>query len=1013
MNIKRIMSLFTTVVMTMAFVNAQNVIDLQGRWQLSAVENSVQSVEHNAPDDDYKGTVTLPGSMLTNEKGDNVSLDTRWTGSIYDSSFYFNPYMAKYRVEGNMKFPFFLTPNKHYIGHAIYTKKVTIPSSWKGRRVILYLERPHIETSVRVNQKDAGHRMSLSVPHEYDITNLVQCGTHNVIEIDVYNGIENVCVGQDSHSVTDQTQGNWNGIAGKIELHSLAKSYISNVRTEPDVKNKSVKISVRAHLEESKIKQKNCKVNIDLFNSQYEMKTKSAALSFSGIKDNLYEGTTVISLGKDCYLWDEYEPNLYRVTVILDGDTLKSQFGMRELSTNGRTIKINGRDLILRGTVENCCFPLTGYPPTDTETWLSIYRKCKEYGLNSMRFHSYCPPQAAFDAADIIGFYLQPEGPSWPNHGVKLGKGMPIDKYLLDETIKADSAYGNHPSFCFLAAGNEPAGDWVKWGQDFIAYWKKHDKRHLYTTASVGGGWAWTPYDQYRVKGGARGLDWVRRAPQSTDDFYESITKVPARILPKGSPQVSINEPFVSHETGQWCVFPDLKETSQYRGVYKAYNFDIFRDLLDKNGMSSQAEKFLKSSGKLQTLCYKYDLERFFRTPDYAGFQILSLNDYSGQGTALVGPLNVFWKEKGYCDAIEWTEFCAPIVLLAEFPKFTYSTNENLDVAVKLCNNATSLNNARLKLCVEDEQGDILFEEETGIYSGVEQRIDLVHCSPVANIKFPLSNITRPSKLTLRAIISAQGGEELYKYQSAAAKKYQEIYKKDEESNSVIMSVNHWDFWTYPSLPIAEDKADTKKYGVYITDTMDEKAEEELAKGGKVLLLAAGKITYGSDVVQHYLPVFWNTSWFKMRPPHTTGAYIQTTHPIYDDFPTDDWTNLNWWELVNKAQVINLAKFPSSYQPPMQPIDTWHVGRKLAMVVEANVEGGKLLMTTFDISNDLDKRIVARQMRESILKYMSSEKFKPSIKVELNTIKALFTENAPKVDMFTKDSPDELKPKIQ
>ena len=160
--------------------------------------------------------VTLPGSMLTNGKGDQVTVDTKWTGSLYDSSFYFNPYMERYRKAGEMKFPFFLTPERYYVGNAYYERKVTVPKKWKGRRVVLFLERPHIETTVFVNNKEVGHQLSLSVPHQYDVTPYIKYGGENIISIQVYNGIENVCVGQDSHSVTDQTQGNWNGIVGRI-----------------------------------------------------------------------------------------------------------------------------------------------------------------------------------------------------------------------------------------------------------------------------------------------------------------------------------------------------------------------------------------------------------------------------------------------------------------------------------------------------------------------------------------------------------------------------------------------------------------------------------------------------------------------------------------------------------------------------------------------------------------------------------------------------------------------------
>lgn len=200
---------------------------------------------------------------------------------------------------------------------------------------------------------------------------------------------------------------------------------------------------------------------------------------------------------------------------------------------------------------------------------------------------------------------------------------------------------------------------------------------------------------------------------------------------------------------------------------------------------------------------------------------------------------------------------------------------------------------------------------------------------------------------------------------------------------------------------------------IYVCDSLDDRALGVLAKGGKVLVEAAGKVTYGSDVKQTYLPVFWNTSWFKMRPPHTTGSYIQSDHPVFALFPTDSWQNLNWWELVNKAQVMNLAEFPQSCRPPFQPIDTWHVSRRLGMIVEARVGGGKLLMTTFDISSNLDRRVVARQLRKSILAYMQSSCFQPDTEVPVETVRNLFTKQAKPVDMFTNESPDELKPKIK
>ena len=944
-------------------IQAQEILSLEGAWDFCMGDSA-----------SYNDYVMLPGSMLTNGKGLPVSVKTQWTGSLYDSSYYFNPYMEKYRHEGQMKFPFFLTPERHYVGNAWYRRKVYVPQDWEDKRITLFLERPHIETTVYVNGQEVGHRFSLSTPHRYDVTKYIKVGAQNSIEVCVYNGIDNVGVGQDSHSVTDQTQGNWNGIVGRIELQGQwNKVNIKKVRVIPDAASHQVKVVVelRDYVNYVRVMPLN----------EYYVNCTITHLNSKGKLDYHYTTSKdaygkrrefVIDLGKNAYYWDEYRPNLYQLTVEAGDDCYQTTFGLRDIRIDGRQFYINDRPLFLRGTVENCCFPMTGYPPTDEEEWLRIFKKCKEYGLNHVRFHSYCPPEAAFSAADQIGIYLQPEGPSWPNHGVKLRRGMKIDQYLLDESKRIIDEYGNHPSFVMMAAGNEPAGDWVSYCNDWVEKMKKYDPTRVYCGASVGGGWAWDSNSEYHVKGGARGLDeWNRSMPSSDNDYYTGIE------FPRNyRDSVANNTPIITHEKGQWCAFPDFKEISQYTGVYKARNFEIFRDMLADNGMASQAEKFLHASGNLQTLCYKHEIERNLRTPDYAGFQLLGLNDYSGQGTALTGVLNVFWREKGYCTAKQWLEFCSPVVLLARFPRFVFTNADTLRVPIEAYNAFRSpISDVSTSYYIHNENGEVI---SGGILSkGI---LPIGKTPGLGTVEMPLDTITTPTKLTL----TVQFSKEIK---------------------------NHWDFWVYPTAE-ADDEANAGQ--TYITDFLDKQAIKTLSNGGTVLITAAGRITLGDDVKQTYLPVFWNTSWFKMRPPHTTGAYIDKGHPLFrHGFPTDDWANLNWWELLNRSQVMNLRELPVDYQPPIQPIDTWHVSRKLGMLIEARVLNGRLLMTTMDISNQLENRPVARQMRRAILSYMQSTDFAPSMQLSPEVIRHFFTKKAPAVNMYTNDSPDELKPKIK
>ena len=939
-------------------VHAQDVVSLAGSWDLSLGD----SVSYN----DY---VMLPGSLLTNGKGDPVTVDTHWTGSTYDSSYYFNPWMEQYRQEGNVKFPFFLTPEKHYVGKAWYKRSIYVPRDWKYKSVTLFLERPHIETIVYINGREVGLQRSLSTPHQYDVTRFLVPGSRNTIAVCVYNGIENVCVGQDSHSVTDQTQGNWNGITGLMELRAQEKDiFIRQVKLNTEPVDGVIQATVVFGGD----------INPMFYDDYMMVSVEPVRQGNENYKDtpltwlqNITGHTMKLRIPTGSMIpWDEFSPQLYRLGISVGDDYYETTFGVRTISVQGRQLYVNDRPVWLRGTVENCCFPETGYPPTDEESWMSILTKVKEYGLNHVRFHSYCPPEAAFAAADKLGIYLQPEGPSWPNHGVKLRQGQKIDQYLLEESKRIVDTYGHHPSFVMMAAGNEPAGNWVAYCNDWVKAMKRYDPSRLYCGASVGGGWAWDDGSEYHVKGGARGLDWDKHAPHADDDYFSQI-EYPRNY--KGSEPN--NSPIIAHEQGQWCAFPDFNEIVEYTGAYKARNFEIFRDLLRENGMEHQAGKFLMASGRLQTLCYKYEIERNLRTKDYAGFQLLSLNDYSGQGTALVGPLNVHWREKGYAFANGWREFCSPLVPLARFPKFVYTSADTLRVPIEVYNalygNISPIRKSYIITCGEQIVAEgPLSSDSIPIGKNVQ----------IGTVVVPLDSISEPCKLTMKVHI----GKQVW---------------------------NHWDFWVYPdSCGVRSEESGD----IFITDSLDAKAISVLKKGGKVLLTAAGKVRLGRDVVQHYLPVFWNTSWFKMRPPHTTGAYIDNQHPLFKyGFPTDDWSNLNWWELLNRAQVMNLMELPADYQPPIQPIDTWHVSRKLGMLIEANVLKGKLLMTTMDIDSNLNRRIVARQMRQTILSYMQSDDFQPTLTLDPKVITDFFTKDGPQVSMFTNESPDELKPKIK
>ena len=947
-----LLSIFST------YTTAQT-ISLNGKWRfkVDAKDEGVQAKWYSSA---LPETVNLPGSMAENLKGDDITLKTKWTGSIYDSSYFFHPRLEKYRKPGNLKIPFWLTPAKHYTGAAWYQKDVEIPANWESERVVLSLEYPHSETRVWIDDVEIGTQFTFVVAQNFELPASLKPGKHT-ITLRIDNRIKAINVGQDSHSLTDHTQGNWNGVVGKMFLQAGSPVYFDDIQVYPDLKRKSAKVKIELKAGANVSSTGKITLSAKSFNTKNNIKVKPVTVPFEIRKGS---GSLEIDLpmGDKIAVWDEFDPALYRLTAVLSAKDGKNeekqvQFGMREFKAVGRSFEINGRPVFLRGTVNNCEFPLTGYPAMDVAAWERIFKISKAHGLNHMRFHSWCPPEAAFIAADLTGFYLQPEGPSWANHGSSIGEGKPIDQFIYDETNRMTKSYGNYASFCMMAYGNEPRGKQVEYLTKFNNYWKAKDSRRLYTGASVGGSWPVIPNNEFMVRAGARGLDWGKM-PESFSTYAKQIEQ--------------FTVPFVAHEMGQYCVFPNFEEIKKYTGVYRAKNFEMFQEDLADHDMADQAKDFLMASGKLQALCYKNEIEKALRTPNYNGFQLLSLNDYPGQGTALVGVLDAFWDEKGYITAKEFKRFSNSTVPLLKVPKFVYTNNESLDASVEVAHfGKAPLTNSKISWQIKDASGAIL---RKGTF--VQKLLPLGNCIQIGDIHFALNSIQKATQLNLE--VSINGTE----------------------------FANDWDFWVYPAeLPKA-------KASFYYTENFDDQAKKILDEGGNVFLNAAGKVVKGKEVVQTFLPVFWNTSWFKMRPPHTLGILCDPKNPALANFPTESHSNMQWWEIVNKAQTMNLEDFPSGFRPIIQPIDTWFLNRRLALVLEARVGKGKLMVSSANLSPDLKALPAAQQLYFSLQQYMMSENFKPKYEVAFNTVKDLF-ESASKIqfDTFTKDSPDELKPK--
>jgi hypothetical protein len=939
--------LFSGLTVCSGMQNSSEVISLSGAWGFRLDPDSIGETGQWYRQT-FSDTIQIPGSLQEQNYGQNVSVNTNWTGDIIDRSWFTEKKYEKYRQPGRIRLSFWLTPVKYYVGAAWYQKWIDIPESWRNRSVTLYLERAHWETSCWIDEKRIGSENSLSTAHIYELGQL-KPGRHQ-LNVRVDNRVK-IQIGPNSHSISDHTQTNWNGLIGKIEIRAHQPVTIDDIQLYPDINDRTVKVSVTLVSEDDLVREVDVTLQAESINPDRTAPPHKQVKVV--LKGSRTQADIEYPMGDDVMLWDEFHPNLYRMHVkIATSEQMDQQtvgFGMRAFGTAGTHFTINHQITFLRGTLECCIFPLTGYPPMDEAAWKRIIGIVKDHGLNHIRFHSWCPPEAAFVAADELGCYLHVECASWANQGATIGDGKPVDTYIYAEGDRILKQYGNHPSFCMLAYGNEPAGKNQKaYLGKLLNYWKEKDPRHVYTGAA---GWPIIPENQYHSDSEPRIHHWGEnlncrlnaKPPNTTADYRYFVDR--------------FTVPVVSHEIGQWCVFPNFKEIPKYTGVTRAANFEIFRDFLEMNHMLDQADRFFMASGKLQAICYKEEIESALRTPGLGGFQLLQLHDFPGQGTALVGILDAFWEEKDYITAKAFHAFSCETVPLARMKKRVWTATESFEADLEIAHfGYAPLENALPVWNITDTEGERI---AGGQFPSVT--IPLGNCFSLGHIRVPLSEINSARKLILT--FSVDGTE----------------YS------------NNWEFWVYSEVQ-NPDPGD-----IIVTNRLTGEILNKLQRGARVLLNLNGLIREGkgAEVAVGFSPIFWNTAWTNGQAPHTLGILCDPENPVFADFPTEFHSNWQWWDIISKSQAMNLGDFPDLMKPLIQVIDTWFESRKLGVLFEVRVGNGKMCISSIDFEHDLDKRPSTRLFYSSLIRYMKSDRFNPVFKAELAQINHLVDQNSP------------------
>ena len=849
-------------------------------------------------------------------------------------------------------------------GKALYTKQVDIPEEWDGTSVRLVMERTK-PTTIWIDGKEVGANNDISTAQQYDLSSYLFPGTHTVAIL-VDNGKQAVPekVYGSSHAYSASTQTNWNGIIGDFYLESVPLCGIDDIQLYPDVAKKVVTARVTLRNPDKGAGKGILSFYAEAWNTDKQHKTPVQTVEVDWTKP---EQELELALGDKALLWSEFTPSLYRFSVSLKTDqsvdTEQATFGLRDFKTKGRQFTMNGKTTFLRGKHDACVFPLIAHTAMDVETWRHYFQVAKQYGINHYRFHSWCPPEACFEAADIEGIYLQPELPIWGNIDID---DTELCDYLLKEGRNLHRAYSNHASFVMFGLGNEMSGE--EGLAMLIQTFKKEDNRHIYSSGSnnyLGFKGKQANEDYFTTcrvgREGDKQFNTHARASFSFADAYDGgylNHTYPNSEMDFSSANVLCDVPIISHETGQFQVYPNYEEIKKYTGVLKPRNFEIFKKRLEEAGMINLAYDFMMASGKWSALLYRADIEMNLRTPEWGGFQLLDLQDYPGQCSAYVGILDAFMESKGLIAPEEWRHFCSEVVPLFCTEKFCWTNDEALTGEVEIANYSESdLNSKQLSWTLTDSKQQVL---DKGV---LPLQVKQGELAKVGTLKPAIASVRKAEKVTLALSIDGTP------------------YRND------------YSLWIYP----AADKEVAPSEDICVTDDLDAHLKY-LTEGGKVLWFPSKDKHKDQTVGGLFQTDYWNYRMFRTicenldRPvsPGTLGILTDPGHPALADFPTEFHTNWQWFPIIKQSYPMILDRLSDDYRPIVQVIDNVERNHKLGLLFEFKVGNGKLLVCMSDLKAVQDKP-EARQFYRSILEYMESSAFAPSYSLSAKDLQDLFT----------------------
>ena len=936
---------------------------------------------HVVLEDGTTGQMDLPGTLDENGIGHRDVGANQWHPDAVLGN-------AAGEIDKDAPIATRFTRRHTYEGEARISRKITVPDYGTDRLFVLAERARALRLLVDGEVCAVFRQGTLSTPYIFELTGTAP-GEHEFtfLSDNSYPGMPKAAIYYSS-AATDETQTNWNGILGECSMYTRPQNFIDSLRVYPRAVKKEEKNKAGGYVLDvcvelapgAKKVYKDAKIILQseaLAAGELEdTQTLTEIISCSG--EGLTEAGTDkeenpktmeiwfrdLPLRENVKLWDEDEGNLYEMAVTLDngisaedkgGSTAECRirFGIRSFGDNGSgRLALNGRAIFLRGEANCAEYPETGHPPMTIPEWKEMLLKYRSYGINFVRFHSHCEPEAAFAAADELGMLLQPELSHWdPKDAFGTEESY---RYYRAELVDLLKTYANHPSFVMLTLGNElqAQGEGRERMRELVRTAKKMDPTRLYANGSNAfyGEEGCDPESDFYtsqsckdvvIRGTFSGMrGYINENYPSADHTYDAAM---AEI------RKSYTKPVFSFEVGQFEVLPDFGELESFQGISDPVNLKLIRKRVEERGLLPVWKKYVEATGELSRLAYREEIEAAMRTRELSGISLLGLQDFPGQGTALVGMMNSHLEPKPYDFARpeRFREFFQECRILVKLPHYTYEAGERLIAEVEAAN--FGKRNIEGVFCWTlagkksvSENGNCepaeIKSKNTVIATGEDTEITI--CRPgsyteVGSLDIPLDFVEKNTALTLKVRIGD--------------------------------SISAYPIWVYrKTTPVCPEN-------VYETRAFDVKTREILQNGGRVYLSPdADKESLPNSIKTQFTTDFWSVGTFADQEGGM-GQLIDTEHPIFKEFPTDFHTDWQWWIMATKRAVI----LPHPMKTIITEMDSYAFLRPMAQMIEFRCLKGKVLLSTMELHKSQQYPEV-RALQASIYTYLSGENFEPA-----------------------------------